>query len=52
MVHVLTNAPFARTLAIVQFILQVLALFLIFTGNARHWFKEETASNIDFVKPV
>jgi hypothetical protein len=33
-------SPVAGTLMLVQMLLQVIAVFLIFTGNARDWFKQ------------
>jgi hypothetical protein len=35
------DRPVIGTLGVVQFALQVGALFLIFTGNARDWFRRE-----------
>jgi hypothetical protein len=42
-VHNLSDRPAAGTFGLVQFALQVAALILIFTGNARDWFKREAA---------
>jgi uncharacterized membrane protein HdeD (DUF308 family) len=36
-------SPVAGTLMLVQMLLQVIAVFLIFTGNARDWFKQSAS---------
>jgi hypothetical protein len=36
--------PLVGALGLVQFALQVIALFLIFTGNSRGWFRRQTAT--------
>ena len=42
-VHNLSDRPAVGTFGLVQFAIQVAALILIFTGNARDWFKRKPA---------
>lgn len=43
--RVLRNGPVVATLLCVQYLAQVVALYLIFTGNAREWFMSRVQSN-------